>query len=126
MTLLDRNRVLIFHPLEIPAKRHPSRRRTGSKHFRDRYVATNRIGQFIITVYDGISPPLADLIRGAIPQGESRNGILAPPVFFLKHPFGLLYWSPLPQFAGIGMMFYRSRKKKIFHNIKMNPGRTLQ
>ena len=96
------------------------------KHFRDRYFATNMIGQFIIKGYERISPPLADLYQRSDTFKVITKWILAPLVFILKHPSWFVVLVAITTFAGIGMMFYRSRKKKIFHNIKMNPGRTLQ
>lgn len=96
------------------------------KHFRDRYFAPNMIGQFIIKGYERISAPLADLYQRSDTFKVITKWTLAPLVFILKHPSGFVVLVAITTFAGIGIMFYRRRKKKIFHDIKMNPGRTLQ
>ncbi|MGZ6207698.1 MAG: CFI-box-CTERM domain-containing protein, partial [Syntrophales bacterium] len=96
------------------------------KRFRDRYLATNRIGQFIIKVYGLISPPLVDLYQRSENFRMMAQWILAPLAFILKHLVGFVALVTITTFAGIGIMVNRRRKRKVFHSINMNPGRTLQ
>jgi len=81
------------------------------KQYCDRYLATNRIGQFIIRVYEWISPTLADLYQRSETFRVMTKWLLAPLVFILRHPLRFVAMVTITAFAGIGIMFYRRRKR---------------
>jgi hypothetical protein len=82
------------------------------RQFCNRYVATNRIGQFIIKEYRWISPTLADLYQSSETFRLMTKWILAPLVFILQHPLRSVAMVTVTTCAGIGIMFYRRRKRK--------------
>jgi hypothetical protein len=81
------------------------------KQYCDRYLSTNRIGQFIIKEYQWISPTLADLYQRSETFRVMTKWILAPLVFSLKHPLRFVAMVTFIICAGIGIMFYRRRKR---------------
>jgi hypothetical protein len=82
------------------------------KQYCDRYLVTNMIGKFIIKGYEWISPPLADLYQRSETFRVMTKWVLAPLVFILKHPLRFAAMVTITTFAGIGIMFYRRRKRK--------------
>lgn len=82
------------------------------KQFSDRYLATNIIGQFIIKVYNWMSSPLTDLYQRSETFRVMAKLMLAPLVFILRHPLRFVAMVTITAFAGIGIMFYRRRRRK--------------
>lgn len=84
------------------------------KQFCDRHLATNGMGRFIMEAYEWISPPLADLYQRSETFRVMTEWILASLVFILKHPFRFIGMVATTAFAGVGILFYRRRKRRAF------------
>jgi hypothetical protein len=54
--------------------------------FRDRYLQTNRPGQYFIAWYYHNSPPVADLIRNNEPLKMMTRALLAPVILAIQYP----------------------------------------
>jgi hypothetical protein len=83
------------------------------RQFRDRYLAANQIGRFIMPVYEWISPPLVDLYQKSEAFRVMMKWILAPLVLILKHPLRFAFvLVTIITFTSIGIMLRRRRNRK--------------
>jgi hypothetical protein len=88
------------------------------KQFRNRYLATNTIGRFILETYETISTPLTDLYHNSEIFRAITKWILAVLAIVLQHPLrSIVILVTVATILCIGIFFHRHRNRKISDNI---------
>jgi hypothetical protein len=79
--------------------------------FRDRYLATNIPGRFVVKAYGWISPPLTDLTRSNEAFRIMAKWTIEPVVYVLMHPKRSAVLFVAVSATIVGVLLYRRRKR---------------
>jgi hypothetical protein len=80
--------------------------------WRDRFLASNPPGRVVVRIYETVSPPIADVLRGSEPLRTTVRWALAPVIGAAWLSMTWPWWSLLCAILGIGALgvAYRSRQ----------------